>query len=65
LTGLTWVAASRGAAGYAHDLYANLRALDVAGCNAILVEQPPLEAEWAAVLDRLMRAAAGSAPDAT
>jgi L-threonylcarbamoyladenylate synthase len=66
LSGLTWVAAPRDAAGYAHDLYANLRALDVAGCNAILVEQPPLEAEWAAVLDRLMRAAAGSSPpDAT
>jgi L-threonylcarbamoyladenylate synthase len=62
MSGLTWVAAPRDAAGYAHDLYANLRALDAAGCNAILVEQPPLAAEWAAVLDRLMRAAAGSAP---
>ena len=63
---LTWIAASRDADGYAHDLYANLRTLDRAGCSAILVEQPPLEARWAAVQDRLMRAAAGSAPtDAT
>jgi L-threonylcarbamoyladenylate synthase len=66
LSGLTWVAAPVNAAEYAHDLYANLRNLDRAGCSAILVEQPPLEAEWAAVHDRLSRAAAGSAiPDAT
>ena len=65
LAGVTWIAAPHDAAGFAHDLYANLRALDRAGCNAILVEQPPVEAQWAAVLDRLMRAAAGSAPDAT
>jgi L-threonylcarbamoyladenylate synthase len=66
MNGVTWVAAPRDAAAYAHDLYANLRALDAAGCSAILVEQPPLDAAWAAVADRLMRAAAGSAsPDAT
>jgi L-threonylcarbamoyladenylate synthase len=66
MNGVTWVAAPSDAAAYAHDLYANLRALDAAGCNAILVEQPPLEAAWAAVADRLMRAAAGSAStDAT
>jgi L-threonylcarbamoyladenylate synthase len=62
---LTWIAAPRDAAAYAHDLYANLRALDAAGCSAILVEQPPVASEWAAVLDRLTRAAAGSVPDAT
>jgi L-threonylcarbamoyladenylate synthase len=63
---MKWVAAPADAAGYAHDLYANLRAMDAAGCSAILVEQPPLEPQWAAVHDRLMRAAAGSAPpDAT
>ena len=39
---------------------ANLRALDHAGCDAILVEQPPDEAEWIAIRDRLNRAAAGS-----
>jgi L-threonylcarbamoyladenylate synthase len=66
LSGLTWIAAPADAAAYAHDLYANLRALDHAGCTAILVEQPPLDAAWAAIQDRLMRAAAGSAtPDAT
>ena len=57
---LTWIAAPVDAAGYAHDLYANLRALDHAGCDAILVEQPPDEAEWLAIRDRLNRAAAGS-----
>jgi L-threonylcarbamoyladenylate synthase len=63
---LTWVAAAHDAGAYAHDLYANLRALDAAGCSAILVEQPPLEARWAAVSDRLMRAAAGAqSTDAT
>jgi L-threonylcarbamoyladenylate synthase len=66
LTGLTWIAAPESAAEYAHDLYSNLRALDRAGCSAILVEEPPPEAAWAAVHDRLTRAAAGSAiPDAT
>jgi L-threonylcarbamoyladenylate synthase len=63
---VTWIAASEDARGYAHELYANLRALDCAGCSAILVEQPPLDAHWAAVQDRLMRAAAGSSQsDAT
>ena len=66
IPGATWMAAPRDPAGYAHELYASLRALDQAGCSAILVEQPPLEPAWAAVQDRLMRAAAGSAtPDAT
>jgi L-threonylcarbamoyladenylate synthase len=66
IEGVTWIAASAAPALYAHDLYANLRALDQAGCSAILVEAPPLEPEWAAVYDRLTRAAAGSAtPDAT
>lgn len=65
-SGVTWVAAPPDAPGFAHDLYANLRALDRAGCAAILVERPPLEPAWAAVHDRLSRAAAGSAmPDAT
>lgn len=59
--GVTWTAAPSDPAGFAHDLYANLRALDRAGCAAILVERPPLEPAWAAVHDRLSRAAAGSA----
>jgi L-threonylcarbamoyladenylate synthase len=66
LEGMTWVAASSEPAAYAHDLYANLRALDAAGCSAILVEEPPLEPAWAAIHDRLTRAAAGgTTPDAT
>ena len=48
------------AAGYAHGLYANLRELDTAGVDVIVVERPPARAEWFAVLDRLTRAAAGS-----
>ncbi|NBR27410.1 MAG: threonylcarbamoyl-AMP synthase [Betaproteobacteria bacterium] len=60
LDGLTWIAAPADAAAYAHELYANLRALDAAACEAILVEQPPQQTAWAAVNDRLMRAAAGA-----
>lgn len=45
---------------YAHDLYANLRALDAAGAEAILVEVPPAEPAWEAVNDRLARASAGA-----
>jgi len=58
--GLVWLAAPADAAAYAHDLYANLRELDHAGCDAILIEQPPEDAEWLAIRDRLNRAAAGS-----
>ncbi len=58
--GLTWIAAPSDPAAYAHTLYANLRALDEAGCDTILVEQPPQSAEWMAINDRLLRAAAGA-----
>ncbi len=57
---LTWIAAPETPAGYAHDLYANLRQLDAAGCDVMLVEEPPLAIEWVAVRDRLGRAAAGA-----
>ena len=60
--GLQWIAAPREPAGYAHELYSNLRTLDAARCDAILVEQPPQAPEWAAINDRLARAAAGSSP---
>ncbi len=43
--------------GYAHDLYAALRAMDHAGGDVIAVEAPPLTEEWAGVNDRLRRAA--------
>jgi L-threonylcarbamoyladenylate synthase len=56
-----WIAASRDAARFAHDLYANLRQLDRLGCARIVVEAPPAEEQWVAVNDRLRRAAAGSA----
>jgi L-threonylcarbamoyladenylate synthase len=64
--GLEWCVAPADAAGYAHALYANLRRLDTAGCDAIIVERPPQRPDWAAINDRLARAATGSAlPDAT
>jgi L-threonylcarbamoyladenylate synthase len=64
--GVTWLNAPQDAAGYAHVLYGALRQLDEAGCEAIIVERPPQGAEWAAINDRLVRAAAGSSvPDDT
>jgi L-threonylcarbamoyladenylate synthase len=52
----TWIGAPRGADRYAHDLYANLRALDGAGADAIVIEAVPDADEWRAVRDRLVRA---------
>ena len=51
-----WIEASREPQRYGHDLYANLRALDLSGCDRILVEEPPDSLEWAAIRDRLSRA---------
>lgn len=48
------------AAGYAHELYANLRALDASGATQILVETLPETSDWDAVHDRLGRAVTGS-----
>jgi L-threonylcarbamoyladenylate synthase len=47
--------------GYAHDVYAALRRLDLCGADLILVEAIPDTAPWQAVGDRLKRAAHGSA----
>ena len=48
----------------AHDLYSNLRALDKAGCEQILVQDVPSEEKWTAIRDRLTRGAAvGSASE--
>ena len=59
-----WFSAAPDARHYAHDLYANLRLLDAAGVDLILVEAPPPTApEWRAVADRLGRAAVGSGAD--
>lgn len=57
---LTWRVTAADPAGCAHGLYADLRALDAAGADVIVVERPPDRPEWAAVLDRLTRAAAGA-----
>jgi L-threonylcarbamoyladenylate synthase len=46
------------AAGYAHDLYATLHALDAEGVAAIFVQRVPPDDAWCAVADRLSRAAA-------
>jgi L-threonylcarbamoyladenylate synthase len=42
---------------YAQQLYATLRRLDMMGYSAIAVQPVPTEAEWAAIADRLKRAA--------
>ena len=47
----------RDATGYARRLYAALHAMDAAGCALILVERPPQTPAWAAINDRLERAA--------
>ena len=52
-----WLRMPRDPAAYAQRLYAALRELDGAGCEAILIEAPPEAPEWAAVRDRLGRAA--------
>ena len=45
-------------AGYAHVLYAAMHDLDACGAKKILVQAPPSDPAWAAVNDRLGRAAA-------
>lgn len=45
-------------AGYAHVLYAAMHELDSCGAKRIVVQAPPAEPDWAAVNDRLGRAAA-------
>ena len=51
-----WLRMPRDPLAYAHRLYAALRELDGADCEAILIEAPPDAPEWAAVRDRLRRA---------
>jgi L-threonylcarbamoyladenylate synthase len=58
-----WLTAPREAPAYARTLYANLRALDDADADAILIEQVPDDAPWAAVRDRLARATSGEEDD--
>ena len=51
-----WLRMPRDPTAYAPKLYASLRELDDAGCEIILVEAPPAEPAWEAVLDRLRKA---------
>ena len=59
-TYVTWVNAGRRPDQYGHELYANLRTLDRAGCRRILVQEVPADERWDAVRDRLTRAASGA-----
>ncbi|MBC7802716.1 MAG: threonylcarbamoyl-AMP synthase [Candidatus Parcubacteria bacterium] len=52
-----WIRMPRDPQAYAQRLYAALRELDGAKCEKILIERPPENEEWAAVRDRLWRAA--------
>ena len=58
-----WLQAPQDPSAYAHDLYANLRALDHAGADAILIEALPQTDAWVAVTDRVTRATHGIADD--
>ncbi|HVO00208.1 MAG TPA: L-threonylcarbamoyladenylate synthase [Steroidobacteraceae bacterium] len=60
---VTWINAGTRIDSYAHDLYAHLRTLDKVGAAMLLVQEIPADESWDAVRDRLMRAAAGTAPD--
>ncbi len=52
----TWFDAPFDSVGYAHHLYANLRALDAHQADEIWIETPPDGPDWTAVNDRLRRA---------
>ncbi len=62
-TATVWMVAPLDAAEYARLLYGGLRLLDRSGCALILVEAPPDTSDWAAVRDRLARAAVGAAAE--
>jgi len=55
-----WEPAEAGSEAYARALYDTLRRLDRAGFDRILIERPPDGGDWAAVADRLRRAAVGA-----
>ncbi|MGH8201798.1 MAG: Sua5 family C-terminal domain-containing protein, partial [Steroidobacteraceae bacterium] len=54
---VTWINAGRRPEQFGHDLYTNLRTLDKAGCQQILVQDVPEGERWIAIRDRLVRAA--------
>ena len=55
-----WIPAGLDPRAVSHDLYAQLRQLDRAGADLILVEAFPEGEAWLAVADRLGRAAVGA-----
>jgi L-threonylcarbamoyladenylate synthase len=59
---IVWRAMPEAPAPYGRALYAALRGLDAAGADRILVEAVPAGEAWAAVADRLTRAAARFGP---
>jgi L-threonylcarbamoyladenylate synthase len=58
-----WLQARPDASAYAHDLYANLRTLDRAGADVIVIEAVPEAPDWLAIRDRLARATRGDDDD--
>jgi len=58
-----WIDAPGDPTRYAHDLYANLRRLDAANADVILIEAVPDDDDWLAVRDRLTRATRGEEDD--
>jgi L-threonylcarbamoyladenylate synthase len=60
---VTWINAGRRPDAFAHDLYSNLRALDKANCEQILVQDVPSDEKWTAIRDRLSRGAAMGAAE--
>jgi len=54
---LKWRVATKDPLSFAQNLYANLRALDQPPSECILIEMPPTEEAWLAIMDRLTRAA--------
>jgi len=56
-----WIEMPRQPVQYARRLYAALRQADAAGPDRILIERPPAGDGWAAIADRLQRAASGDA----
>ena len=58
---VVWRQAAGNPEHYARDLYAELRRLDLAGHTHIAAERLPMTTEWAAVNDRIGRAAAAFA----
>ncbi len=52
-----WITMKRFPSHYAQLLYKNLRKLDLLGADIIIVEEPPADADWDGIRDRLNRAA--------